>query len=310
MTNTSQIATSLKHKRIVFFGNERLVSGLKHTTAPILNGLIERGYTVVGVVSHHSESKSRNQRQLEVAEVATKHNIPLFLPNSPSEILNELRSLKPDIAILVAYGRIISQEVMDVFPQGIVNIHPSLLPRYRGSTPIESAILHGDTETGVSIMQLSPGMDEGPVYAQQPIILKGTETKFDLYQQLQSISEQLFFETFPSILDNSLQPQPQDPTQATYSQLFNKQDGSLDPATTSALEAERKVRAYLGFPKTKTTVLGQTIIITKAHVSHQKKTPLDIECRGGAFLSIDELISQNGKSMDTQAFLNGYAAGA
>lgn len=310
MTNTLQTATSSKNKRIVFFGNERLVSGLKHTTAPILNGLIERGYTVVGVVSHYNYSQSRNQRELEVANIAAKHNIPLFLPNNPSEILNELRELKANIAVLVAYGRIIHQEVMDVFPQGIVNIHPSLLPRYRGSTPIESAILHGDTETGVSVMQLSPGMDEGPVYAQQPVILKGTETKFELYQQLQVISEQLFFDIFPSILDNSLQPQPQDPTQATYSQLFNKQDGILDPATTSALEAERKVRAHLGFPKTKISLFGQSIIITKAHISHQKKTPLDIECRGGAFLSIDELIGPSGKSMDAQAFLNGYAAGA
>lgn len=310
MTNTLQIATSSKNKRIVFFGNERLVSGLKKTEAPILQGLISRDYTVVAIVSHHTESNSRNQRELEVAKIAKQHNIPLFLPGNPSDIASELKALNADIAILVAYGRIIRQEIIDIFPQGIINIHPSLLPRYRGPTPIESAILNGDTETGVSIMQLSAGMDEGPVYAQETLILTGTETKFELYSKLLPLTEQLFFDTLPAILDESLQPQPQDPTQVTYSHLFTKADSVFHPHALSANEAERKVRAHLGFPKTKFTIFHQPVIITKAHVVHQKEIPLDIECRDGNFLRIDELIAANGKTMAAQAFMNGYAAGA
>mgnify|MGYP004417313072 CR=1 FL=1 len=310
MIKTSQPATSSKNKRIVFFGNERLVSGLKHTDAPILHGLIRQGYNVVAIVSHHTEGKSRNNRELEVAAIAKTHAIPLFLPENPSDILSTLRDLQADIGILVAYGRIISQEVIDTFPLGIINIHPSLLPRYRGPTPIESAILNGDTETGVSIMQLSRGMDDGPIYAQEVISLKGTETKIDLYNKIVDLSERLFFEILPSILDGSSQPHPQDRTEVTYSQLFKKSNGMLEPSSLTALEAERRIRAYTGFPKTKLTILNHSAIITKAHITTEKKTPLDVEFRDGAYISIDELIGPSGKTMTKEAFLNGYAAGA
>lgn len=293
--------------RIVYFGNERLVSGLKRTDAPVLRGLIERGYDIAAIVSHHTDSQSRNKRDLEVAEIATAHDIPVLLPNKPSEIIDELRSFGASAAVLAAYGRIISQEVIDIFPRGIINIHPSLLPRYRGPTPIESAILHGDPRTGVSIMQLSAGMDEGPVYAQAPIELSGTETKFDLFEIASQKGSELLFELLPGILSGSVAPEPQQ-GEPTYSQLLRKDDGKLNLAELHAADAERHVRAYLGFPKTKLTVLDQPVIVTKAHVTPEQKTPLDLKCQDGAFLSIDELIAPSGRTMSASAFLNGYAA--
>ncbi len=307
MTNTSQKVTSSKTK-IVFFGNERLTSGLPSTDTPILRGLVDHGYDVVAIVSHHTDARSRNGRELEVAKIAEQHAIPLLLPERPVDIKEQLIALDADVAVLVAYGKIIPQSIIDIFPRGIINIHPSLLPKYRGPTPIESPIVHGDSETGVSIMQLASGMDTGPVYAQQTISLSGTETKFDLYNTLVTKSTELFFSVLPAILDGSLHPVPQDDTQASYCQLLQKTDGLLSPDTMSASEAERKVRAYLGFPKTKLTVLDKQIIITKAHLSTEQKTPLDIQFRDGECLSIDELIAPNGKKMDSTAFLNGYAA--
>ena len=122
MTNSS--------KPLLFFGNERLVSGLKATNAPVLRALIENGYNIAAVISHHTDGKSRNNRELEVAVIAREHNIPVLLPNRPSEILNELTAFNAEAAILVAYGRIIPQSVIDIFPKGIINIHPSLLPQY------------------------------------------------------------------------------------------------------------------------------------------------------------------------------------
>ena len=300
MTNSS--------KPLLFFGNERLVSGLKSTDAPVLTALIEHGYNIVGVVSHHSDGKSRNNRELEVAQVAREHDIPVFLPNRPSEIRDELIGLGAEAAILVAYGRIIPQSIIDIFPKGIINIHPSLLPRYRGPTPIESAVANGDKQTGVSIMQLTAGMDEGPVYAQAAVPLLGTETKFDLYDTLAAASVTLLLGNLPAILDGSLQPDPQDDTKATYCQLLSKTDSQLDPDAITASEAECQVRAHLGFPKTKLTIAGHDIIITKAHVSSESKTPLDIICRDGAYLSIDELIAPSGRIMNGEAFLRGYAA--
>lgn len=271
MIKTSQDITFLKTKRIVFFGNERLVSGLPKTEAPILTGLIEQGYNVVAVVSHHSESTSRNNRELEVADIAKEHDIPLYLPNRPSEIIEDLISLNPDIAILVAYGRIINQEVIDIFPQGIVNIHPSMLPKYRGPTPIESAILNGDTETGISIMQLTAGMDEGPTYVQKPLTISKGWTKFRLYRDVAYWSTQLFFEHFPAILDGSLQPVTQDHSKATYSRLIKKSDGIIDWKNKTAEQIEREVHAYEGWPQSRTTLGGVEVILTNVEAMPHKR---------------------------------------
>lgn len=300
--------------RVVFFGNERLVSGLEKTDAPILRGLIDRGYDVVAVVSHHSSSSSRNQRRLEVADIAKDHHIPLLLPNRPSEIIDELKALDADIAVLAAYGRIVSQQVIDIFPYGIINIHPSLLPQYRGPTPIESVLLHGDSETGVSIMQLSAGMDEGPVYAQAILPVAGNEKKFDLYARIVDTSTNLFFDVFPKIIDGSLLPTPQDGTDATYSKLIQKSDGIIDwhkPAT----QIEREIRAYTGWPQSSTTLGDMDVVITDAQVAQMgpaqpgqimgEKKRLCIGT-GADWLEITSLKPTGKKEMPVTAFLAGY----
>jgi len=293
--------------KILFFGNERLVSGLKHTDAPVLRGLIERQYDIRAIISHHTDSQSRNQRELEVAEIGRQNNIPVLLPNKPMDIYEQIAGYKADLAILVAYGRIIPQKVIDLFPLGIINVHPSLLPKYRGPTPIETAVLNGDFKTGVSIMRLTAGMDTGPVYGQAPLPLAGTETKFDVYSALSSAGAELLFKLLPDIIDGSLQPQQQDDFQATYSTLLTKADGKLDLTNLTAIQAERRVRAYLGFPKTKLIVKNHSVIVTKAHVTTTKSSPLDLECKE-AYLHIDQLIAPSGRIMDGEAFLRGYAA--
>lgn len=292
-------------KTLLFFGNERLVSGLKKTNAPVLRALIENSYTIAAVISHHTDGASRTNRPLEVAKIAEEHNIPVFLPNKPGEIINTLADFNAEAAILVAYGRIIPQRIIDLFPKGIINIHPSILPKYRGPTPIESAIANGDTETGVSLMQLTAGMDEGPVYAQARIPLTGVETKFDLYDTLAAKSTQLLIDSLPSILDGSLSPVTQDDSQATYCQLLTKEKGRLDPATQTAVQAERLVRAYLGFPKTKLRVGDYDIIVTKAHVSEQPASALDVPFKQGC-LSVDELVAPSGRVVSAEAFLRGH----
>lgn len=295
--------------KVVFFGNERLISGLTEADTPILSGLIQRGYNVVAVVSHQGETTSRKPQPLKVAELAKQHDIPVFLPDKPSDISDALKSLNADIAILAAYGKIIPQSVIDIFPLGIVNIHPSLLPKYRGPTPIETPIANGDSQTGVSVMQLAAQMDAGPVYAQARVPLAGTETKLTLYEQLSKIGSELLFDTLPRIIDGSLLPTAQDEAEATYCDLFTKQDSILEPSVLTAQQAERRVRAFLGYPKTKVTIAGHSVVITKAHVSETAATILDIECADGKFLSVDELIGPSGKAMNAKAFLNGYAAG-
>jgi methionyl-tRNA formyltransferase len=293
--------------KILFFGNERLVSGLKHTDTPVLRGLIDHNYDIRAVISHHEQSRSRTQRELEIAQLAAEHDIPVHLPNRPTDILEQIAAYNAEIAVLVAYGRIIPQRVIDLFPKGIINIHPSLLPKYRGPTPIESSILDGDQETGVSIMQLTAGMDSGPVYGQTTLSLTGAETKFDIYNSLSHMGAELLFDLLPRIIGGSMTPVEQDNTKATYCQLLTKDSGKLNLSSLSATEAERQVRAYLGFPKSKLTIFGHDIIIMKAHTSQTQETRLDLKCQDG-YLSIDELIAPSGRRMDAESFLRGYAA--
>lgn len=297
MTNTSP--------KIIFFGTEDF-------SLTALTGLIEAGYDIAAVVTKPDSKKGRGQTLTppSVKVLATRYNIPVWQPVKLTDIAKDIQALQPVTGVLVSYGNIIPQAIIDLFTPGIINVHPSLLPKYRGPSPIESAILHGDAETGVSIMQLSAAMDAGPVYATKKHALLGTETRPELYHALADVGTNLLLETLPTIIAGDLTATPQDEANASYCQLLQKQDSILDPAVQTASQAERHVRAYLYFPKTKLVFGNYTLIITKAHVSNQQKTPLDILCQDGAYLAIDELIAPSGRQMNAEAFLRGYAAGA
>lgn len=297
MTNTSET--------IIFFGTEEF-------SLTVLEGLIEAGYTIAAVVTKPDSKKGRG-RQLVMPSVkvlAQKHDITVWQPVKVAEINEDVKALGAVTGVLVSYGKIIPKSTIDLFTPGIINVHPSLLPKYRGPSPIESAIKNGDTKTGVSIMQLSAAMDAGPVYAASEHPLKGTETRADLYRSLAVEGTDLLLESLPAIMEGTLAPLPQNEAEATYCKLLQKEDSELDLSSLTAEEAERRVRAYLGFPKSKTVINGNSIIITKAHVSSEQKTPLDLMCRDGAFLTVDELIAPSGRYMNGAAFLRGYAAAA
>lgn len=298
-----------KSSKLVFFGNERLVSGLKHTDAPILRGLIAAGYEIVAIVSHHTDAQSRKARPLEVAEVAAEHGIPLLLPDRPGDIEDELRGLHADAAVLVAYGKIIPQRIINVFtPIGIINIHPSLLPRYRGSTPIETTILNGDEQAGVSIMQLTAGMDEGPIYIQHSVDLRGDESKQELYETLSRIGRDQLLATLPRILSSELVPTPQGNDDVSYTSMLSKKDSIINPSTDTASVIERKVRAYQNFPKSRLNIKNNDVIITSAKiVENDDATKLILHCANNTYLEVVELVGPSGKTMSGQAYLRGYS---
>lgn len=294
--------------KLIFFGNERLVSGLDHTETPVLRSLIEAGYDIKAVVANDAGTKSRKQKTLEVADVAAEHGIPVHTPHRPMDIYEELAAYKAEAAVLVAYGRIVPQKLIDLFPFGIVNIHPSLLPKYRGPSPIESAIANGDESTGVSIMALSKDMDAGPVYHQVEFNLPAYETAPHLSQKLASLAASELIATLPRILDGSLQPVAQDESKASYCQLISKQDALLDPETQTAEQAERLVRAYKAFPRARIMFNDAQLIILKAHTADSGTTALDIKFADGRYLCVDELIAPSGKTMSAEAFLKGLRA--
>lgn len=293
-------------RKLIFFGNERLVSGLDYTDTPILKALIASEHEIMAVVANNAGTKSRKPKPLEVATLAKSNNIPVHLPARPTDIINELRAYGADAGILVAYGRIVPQTLIDIFPFGIINIHPSLLPKYRGPSPIESAIANGDESTGVSIMSLTKAMDAGPVYHQVEFHLPKYETAPHLSQKLASLASTELLAALPKIFNGTLVAQPQDEALATYCQLLTKEDGRLRPDIQTAVQAERLVRAYKAFPKTRFSLHGHDIIVTRAHLVDTQTTPLDVVFKDGAILSIDELVAPSGKTMSADAFIKGY----
>lgn len=297
---------------IIFFGNERLATGVT-TTAPVLSGLIEAGYHIAAVVSHYEGGQSRNVRTLEVKDIAEKHNIPVLLPNKPADIIEQLHSYTPTIGVLVAYGKIVPQTVIDIFPKGIINIHPSLLPLHRGPTPLESVMLHGETKTGVSVMQLVKAMDAGPVYAQSEVELTGQESKQDLATQLSEVGCAMLLELLPGILDGTVVALPQDDTRATYDNLIDKKDGIIDWHKPAEL-LERQIRAFADWPKSRTELGSKPVVITKASVMDEQNKPGTVILRnhmlivgcGINSLCIERLKPASKSEMDSAAFLAGY----
>lgn len=290
-------------KPIVFFGTEDF-------SLVTLQQLIEAGYTVAAVVTKPDTLRGRGHKLTppSVKVLAEKYQIPVWQPQKLKDIIEDVKNIGPATGVLVSYGKIIPQGIIDLFTPGIINIHPSLLPKYRGPSPIESAIKNGDSQTGVSIMQLSAAMDAGPVYRQITHGLDGTETQPQLYDTLAKKGAEALLDVLPDIIEGTLQPIPQNDSQASYCQLLTKEDSWLDLSHLTAAEAERRIRAHLTWPKSKLHFGDHTIVITKSHIAPTQKTPLDIACQDGEFLCVDELIAPSGRHMRADAFLRGYTA--
>lgn len=293
-----------KRSKLVFFGNERLATGVS-TDVPALRELVHSGHEIAAVVSSHTEGVSRNRRGLEIIDVAHSYHIPVLLPDSMDEIADKLAGYGAEAGILVAFGKIIPQSIIDIFPKGIINIHPSLLPKYRGPTPVETAILDGVGQTGVSLMGLSAKMDAGPVYKQAGLALSGKETKPQLAHKLLSLGAKLLADNLEYVLDGTLEPIPQDASAATYTKMLTKADGLVD-FKESAETIERKVRAYLGFPKTRAKISSQEVIITKARVAKDKADGHLVLKTQPGHLEILELVAPSGRTMSGADFMRGY----
>lgn len=292
-------------KKLVFFGTEDF-------SLPSLRSLVEHGFDVIAVVTKPDARRGRSKTLVApvVKSYAHEHDIPVFQPQRLSDIHDELISLSADAAVLVSYGKILPQRTLDVFnPIGVINVHPSLLPKYRGPAPIEAAIRNGDKTTGISIMRLTAGMDEGPVFAQMTIELSGTETRPTLTASLAQAGATYLVETLPRILDDELKPIPQQNSDVSYTSLLRKEEGVLDPVTDTAYALERQVRAHLGYPKSRLVIRNNDVIVTSAKVVPSSASgPLVLSCADETYLEIQELIAPSGKLMSGEAYVRGYAA--
>lgn len=241
-----------------------------------LRALAAAGHDIVGVVTQPDRPAGRSQmRQPPPVKVAAQelglHVVqPATLKNEA--VVEQLRALRPEVGVVAAYGEILRNNVLEIPSLGYLNVHPSLLPLYRGPTPVAAAIAAGDEITGVSIIRLVRAMDAGPIVAQATITLDRQARAGALTDELFAIGAQLLAQTLPLYAAGDLQPQPQDDSLATYCKLLSKDDGKID-WTLPALVIERLTRAYDPWPGTWTIWHAQTLKIGAARVDAEWSGP-------------------------------------
>lgn len=251
-----------------------------------------------------------------ISEALGKASSKIYTVSNKAE-LDELitrQNLVSRAGVIVDFGIIVSRQVIDSFPLGIVNSHFSLLPQWRGADPISSAILSGQPETGVSLMLIDEKLDEGPLLAQKRLTIQSKVTTPELTDHLIELSNQMLAEYLPNYLAASVKPLPQDmSTPVSYSRKLTKEDGEIDwqkPAD----QIEREVRAYIDWPKSYTTLSGIELIILEAEVSNESgepgkyrltKSDLVVFC-GRDALRLRRIQPAGKKEMPIQSFLAGY----
>lgn len=290
---------------LVYFGTEDI-------SVPALQALIaSSAYSVVAVVTKPDSLRGRGHK-LEspaVAKIAQAHNIPCYQPTKLRDISDQLRSLRADVGALISYGKIIPEETIHIFPHGIINFHPSMLPVYRGPSPIETAIMHGDSFTGLTLMALSKDMDAGDIYYQEKVTIGPDETAAELYDRFAKRGAELIVDKLSAICSGQLPKVPQDDDLAIYCHLITKTDGNLDPKTMTARECYNRLRALATWPKCRIELAGREVILTRAK-------PLDyfmgdswpdvIPCQDNSALQLIEIINpRSGRKMAVKDYLNG-----
>ena len=291
----------MKNNKIIFFGNEQLAQGIKAGT-PIFDALLENNYEVCALVLPAAHVR----KPFQIAVKAQKANIPIHYVTKGRELLPIIEQYHPQLGILAAFGKLVPQSAIDAIPAGIINIHPSLLPKYRGTTPIETPLLNVDAKTGVSVMRLVKEMDAGPLLAQGEVEITPETTKQSLYEALSQLGTKLLLQVLPGAIAKNAPETAQDEAQATFTVKLDKSQSELKFADKGASELAREVVAFAGFPKSKTTLLDIPCTITAAHVADAPATSLDQKCADGKYFIIDRLLPENSKEMDAKSFLNGH----
>lgn len=255
---------TLANTNIVFFGSPAFA-------IPALEALHSAGaHLLVVTMPERPTGRRQTTRPTPVKDLALKLGLTVLTPEKlDAAFLATLKEFQSDVAVVAAYGKIFKPELLALPKRGFVNIHPSLLPRHRGASPVAGTILAGDTETGISIMVLDEGVDTGPVLATRTIMLEGIETAGELTARLATLGAQLLLETLPSYLSGHLTPSPQDGAKATHTRLLKKEHGRIDWALPAEI-LERHIRAMTPWPGAWTTLQGKLFKILDARLSQEK----------------------------------------
>ncbi len=299
--------------RIVFMGTPDF-------SVPVLDALREAGHEIAGVVTQPDKPKGRGKAvaMTPVKEKALEHGLSVYQPlkvRTP-EFVQVLRELKPDVMVVVAFGQILTKEVLDIPPLGCVNVHASLLPKYRGAAPIQWAVIDGEKETGVTTMMMDEGIDTGDMLEKEIVPIEDEETGDSLHDKLMAAGARLIVSTLKKIQDGTIERTPQTDEETCYARMLKKDMGDVDWSL-DAHAIERLVRGLNSWPGTYTKWNGKTVKIWKAKAVDREyegalgeAVYVDKETilvkTGKGCLSLLELQPEGKKRMAADAFLRGY----
>jgi methionyl-tRNA formyltransferase len=260
--NSTLLIDHIKELEVVFIGTGTLGS-------PTLEALaMDPQYNVKLVVTGGSKSISRDHHKKTnpIEQIALKYNLPLLKTKNINDksIIEEIKKTKCQMAIMADFGQILGKEILTIFKFGIINIHPSLLPRHRGPSPVQQTILDGDKITGVSLILTGEKMDAGKIISQVSVELRGTETATILKNYLAEVGASLLLNSIPYYLTGDLEPVEQDEAKSTYNRLFNKEDGRVDQRTPKEI-VDRKVRAFSDWPHAYITINNKRVQLISGH---------------------------------------------
>lgn len=292
--------------------------GTPDFAVPCLKKLIEAGHNICCVFTQPDKPVGRKQilTPPPVKELAVKYDIPVFQPEKikGSNALEIIQSYKPDVNIVVAYGKILPKEILDSAKFGSINVHASLLPKYRGAAPIQWAVLNGDEKTGVSIMQMDEGLDTGDILYVEETKIGENETSAELFDRLSEIGAESLIKTLTMLENGELSPKKQPDADTFYASMIDKSMCEID-WNDSAEHIHNKVRGLQTWPVASTTVNNKKLKIHKTVISGKTSDKagkvvdnngvLTVCCGDGKCLDILELQLDGKKRMDTKSFLQG-----